>query len=283
MVHSSTAEPMRDRPRRRRLRIALIAGGAVVLVVAASVAWLLFSGEAPRPVTVDEAQRRTEGSTVSTAAVGAFGPSVAGVYLYRGDGSEKTSFPPLTEEQGPTMPATITPDGAGCWRFRIDYNSHHWQDWRYCADPSGVVTTGGRTFARRDFGSFKVDNTSTFTCAEPEAMLWEGMQVGESRRGTCTGTSTAIDGSTTSTGPTTYIGDDDIEVGGQTIRARHLRYDRELSGAQQGTEQADWWVDPATMLPIRNEHRVSVDTKVGTLAITYTEVTSYALTSLTPE
>jgi hypothetical protein len=181
------------------------------------------------------------------------------------------------------MPATVTADGAGCWRFRIDYNSHHWQDWRYCADASGIVSTGGTTFARRDVGTLRVDNTSTFTCAEPEVLLWEGMQVGDHRTSTCTGTSTAIDGSTTSTGPTTYLGDEEIEVGGRPVLARHLRSEKELRGAQEGTEQADWWVDPTTMLPIRNEHRVLVDTTFGALTITYTEVTSYELTSLTPE
>jgi hypothetical protein len=232
---------------------------------------------------VDEARRRTGDPTVSTAPAGEFGPPAAGVYLYRGDGTEKTSFPPLTEHQGPTMPATVTPDGAGCWRFRIDYNTHHWQDWRYCADASGIVSTGGRTFARRVYGSLNVDNTSTFTCADPEVLLSENMEVGSSVRGRCTGTGTATGGTTTSAGPTTYIGDEVIAVGGETIRARHLRYERELTGAQEGTERSDWWVDPWTMLPIRNRHRISVDTEVGTLKITYTEVASFELTSLTPQ
>jgi hypothetical protein len=205
------------------------------------------------------------------------------VYLYEGEGSEDTSFPPLTESQGPTMPATITPDGTGCWRFRIDYNSHHWQDWRYCADPSGIVSTGGTTFARREFGTFAANNTSTFTCSENETMLWAGMQVDESREGTCTGTSDLLDGSTTSRSRTTYIGDDEIDVGGETVRARHLRYDNEISGSQEGSEQTHWWVDPLTMLPIRVERDLSVDTKLGTLRITYTEVTRFELTSLAPE
>jgi hypothetical protein len=271
------------RPRRHRLRAWLIAGVVLLLVLVAGVAWLFLGGEAPRPVTVEEAKKRTDGSTVSTAPANEFGPPAAGVYLYRGEGTEDTSFPPLTEEQGPTMPGTITGDGDGCWRFRIDYSSHHWQDWRHCADPTGIVSTGGRTFAQRAFGTLDVDNVSTFTCSEPEVWLWDGMQVGESREATCTGTATAIAGTTTSTGPTTYIGDDDIEVGGETVRARHLRHERVLTGAQEGSEQADWWVDPVTLLPIRNEHRVTVDTTFGALTITYTEVTSYTLTSLDPE
>lgn len=268
--------------RRGRRRIVLIGTAVLAVVVAGSVAWLLFAGDSPRSVTVDEARRRLGSSTMSTAPEGAFGPPAAGVYLYRGEGTERTSFPPLTEAQGPTMPATVTPDGDGCWRVRIDYNTHHWQDWRFCADTAGIVNTGGRSFARRDFGSFKIDNISTFTCPEPALMLWEGMHVGESRQSSCTGTSTAIGGSTTSAGPTTYVGDDDIEVEGRTIRARHLRYERTLTGAQEGTERAEWWVDPSTMLPIRNERQISVHTKVGAITVDYTEDAGYELTSLTP-
>lgn len=260
-----------------------MAAGAVAAVVVAAAVWLLFSSEAPRPVTLEEARQRTEGSTATTPEAGAFGPPAAWVYLYRGEGSEKTSFPPLTEEQGPTMPATVVPDDEGCWRFRIDYNSHHWQDWRYCAEASGIVTWGGTTFARRDFGTFKVDNTSTFTCAGPDVVLWEGMRAGDSRPSKCTGTSTAMDGPSTSAGTLTYVGDEDIDVGGTTVRSRHLRSDRDVTGAQQGAERVDWWVDPRTMLPIRNEHRISVDMRVGGINITYTEVTSYTLTSLTPQ
>lgn len=272
-----------DRTPRRALRVVLTVAAVLVVVMGAAVAWLLLAGEDPRPVTVEEARKRTDGATGSTTPSGEFGPPAPGVYLYEGEGREQTSFPPLTEEQGPTMPATVTADGPGCWRFRIDYNTHHWQEWRYCGDPSGITSTGGQTFARRDFGSFQVDNTTSFTCEEPEVWLWEGMEVGESRDSTCSGTSTAIEGSAASTGPTIYVGDEDIAVGDETVRARHLRYERDVSGAQEGSQRADWWVDPTTLLPIRNEHRVEVDTKLGSLTITYSEVTSYTLTSLTPE
>jgi len=69
----------------------------------------------------------------------------------------------------------------------------------------------------------------------------------------------------------------------ETVRARHLRYENEVTGAQEGGQQGDWWVDPVTMLPIRNEHDITINTKLGALTITYTENTSYELTSLTPE
>ena len=78
------------RPRRRRRRLLLALG--VVLVLGAAAAWLFLGGDEPRPVTVEEAQERTEGSTVSTAPDGQFGPPAAGVYLYEGEGTEDTEL-----------------------------------------------------------------------------------------------------------------------------------------------------------------------------------------------
>lgn len=273
--------PPGRRSHRRRWILALLVLG--VLAGAGGVgAWVLLGGGDPRPVTLEEAKERAGGSTLTTAPEGEFGPPAAGVYEYRGTGSEHTSFPPLTEAQGPTMPATVKGDGPGCWRFRIDYSSHHWQDWRFCASPAGIATTGGQTFSRRDFPGFQVDNTSTFTCAEPDVLLWPDMQAGDVRPGLCTGTSTAVGGSTTSAGSTTYVGDEPIDVAGREVLARHLRYDRTLSGAQDGTEVADWWVDPWTMLPLRHQHQIQLETKVGALTVDYREDSTFELTSRTP-
>ena len=274
----TAARPSEHRRRWILVRVAL----GVLAVAGGAAAWLLLGGDDPRPVTLEEAKERVGGSTLTTAREGEFGPPAAGVYEYQGSGSEHTSFPPLTEAQGPTMPATVTGDGPGCWRFRIDYSSHHWQDWRFCASSTGIATTGGQSFSRRDFPGFQVDNTSTFVCAEPDVVLWVDMQPGDVRPGRCTGTSTAVDGSTTSAGSTTFLGDELVQVEGRAVLARRLRYERTLSGAQEGTEVADWWVDPWTMLPLRHQHQIDLDTRVGSLTVSYREESTFELTSPTP-
>jgi hypothetical protein len=263
-------------------RYVLIASGLLVVVLAGTVVWFLVATKEPRAVTIDEARQRSSHATVSTAPAGQFGPPRAGVYVYRGTGTEKTSFPPLTERQGPTMPATVTAAGDGCWRFRIDLNTHHWQDWRFCADTSGVTSTGGRTFSRREYPGLNLDNVSTFTCEAGEVWLWAGMRPGSSVTNSSSGSGTAVGGTTTAFGRTTYLGDVEVHVGGRTVRARHLRYARTLRGAQVGTERADWWVDPWTMLPLRQEHHVDVRTKVGSLNIRYTESSRFELTAAEP-
>jgi hypothetical protein len=49
-----------------------------------------------------------------------------------------------------------------------------------------------------------------------------------------------------------------------------------------GTEEAEWWVDPTTALPLRNEREVRVETRYGSITITYTETASFAISSLRP-
>lgn len=272
----------------RRWRKTILAFVVAAVVLGGVVAMLLFGGEKPRDVSTGDALDRYRSGSVpatevpTTLAASGFHVPAAGVYQYRGSGTEDTSFPPLQEQQGPDMPATVTHEPGECWSLRIDYNTHHWQDWTWCASDAGVVNTLGHSFARRDFVSFQVDNLATFTCTPPVEWLWAGMQPGEHRDGSCTGTSTVVAGETTSAGRITYVGDEDITVGDQTVRARHLRYERTLSGGQVGPENQDFWVEPDTGLPYRNERSLTVETDTPFGRITYTEQAEFQLQSLTP-
>ena len=68
-----------------------------------------------------------------------------GVYEYAGEGSERISFPPVSQQDGAVIPGTVTHGADGCWVFRLDYNAAHWQDWRYCPSGGVIADTGGRT------------------------------------------------------------------------------------------------------------------------------------------
>lgn len=272
----------------RRWQKTILAFVLAFVVLGGTAALLLFGGEKPKDVTTDDALGRYRTGSVpatevpTTLAASGFHVPAAGVYRYTGEGSEDTSFPPLVEQQGPEMPATVTHEPGDCWTMRIDYNTHHWQDWTWCASDQGVVNTLGHSFARRDFVSFQVDNLATFVCDPPVEWLWAGMQPGESRQGSCRGTSTVVAGETTSAGTITYVGDEDVTVGDQTVRARHLRYDRVLTGAQTGPEQQDFWVEADTGLPLRNTRALTVETDTPFGRITYTEKASFELQDLTP-
>ena len=97
-------------------------------VIAFAIAW---HNSGSRPVSIAEARRRL-GNTSSSLPPrpSTLGPP-AGVYLYRGSGTEHLDKPPKSQSQGPPMPATVTYRADGCWTFRLDYSTGHWQSWTY--------------------------------------------------------------------------------------------------------------------------------------------------------
>ena len=245
---------------------------------------LLWQRSGAHRVSTDEARRRYEASSSSTQPAN---PAVlrpaAGVYSYRGSGTEHLSVPPKDQAQGPTMPATVTHRGDGCWTFRMDYSSQHWQTWIYCPRAGGLVELGGKTFERWDFVFTKYDSTSSFTCSPPSVAIRAAMHAGDEWSQRCQGTSSGTKGAAVTTGPYTFVGDDSVAVGGTQVPAYHFRQVRTLSGSQTGNQTADLWFAKSDGLPLRNVRTVTVhtDTIVGTS--TYTEHGSFQVASLQPQ
>ena len=259
-----------------------IIGVLAVFALIGGVAFVLaWRNSGSRPVSLDEAKRRFE-STSSTVAPppSPLRPS-AGVYEYRGSGTEHLDKPPKSQSQGPTMPATITYQADGCWIFRIDYSTGHWQSWTYCARNGGLDEVGGQTYERWDFVMFKVDSTSTFTCAS-SVTVRATMRPGDHWTQTCTGTSSAVKGIVTTSGLFTYIGPETLDVGGAKVPAYHFKQLRTLTGAQQGSQENDVWFARSNGMPLRNDHHnvVKSDSPIG--KVTYTETGTFALVSLQP-
>ncbi len=272
----ATAHPARH-PRRRRALI-IVALAAVVVVVAGYFAWNWLREDAT-PVSLDAASRRFERDHRGAAqGAGPLEPA-EGVYRYRGHGSDHLSAPPLTQDHGPGMPGTVTHTADGCWTFRIDYSSNHWQDWLYCVQDGGLEERDGHTFQRWDLGVSTIDNRSTFTCRS--RTLIADMQPGDQWRQTCTGKNDSIAGTTTSTGPMRFVGIETVRVGKAQVSAYHLVQRREISGGQEGTMRAELWFAPDG-LPLRERHTISVATASPIGSIDYQETTDFALTSLTP-
>ena len=135
---------------RRRSVVALAVIGLVV-VVAGSVFLILWRRSGAHEVSTNAARKRFEQSSSSSVTEPATNLAVrpaAGVYVYRGSGTEHLSLPPKSQAQGPQMPGTVLLTANGCWTFRIDYSSQHWQTWNYCPRGGGLVELGGQTFER---------------------------------------------------------------------------------------------------------------------------------------
>lgn len=271
--------------------------GGVLLVLGAVLAVIILGREEPRAVTLDEVRQRlatstlpadgttpgaTPGSTPGTTTGDENRLPAAGIYLFEGEGTEDTSLPPLVEHQGPEMPATVTWTDPGCFTFRIDYNTNHWQSWDLCATEEGLVEHGGISFSRRDFTFGVIDSESVFVCDPVAWWLPAGATTGDRAPGSCVGTSNTIGGETTAAGPTTYEGIEEVTVGGETVEAHHLYTERTLTGAQVGLETFHVWLRLEDNLILQADRTVDVATDTPIGAVDYTETSSWTLSDLEP-
>jgi hypothetical protein len=280
--HDETASPHHHDDEHRTGRRILV--GAVVLAIVIIVAGVVLTlRDTSRPVTLDEARERT--TTTSAGSGGANGPArpEPGVYRFAGTGTGELSTPPLSQSQGPTMPGTVEWLDRGCWSFRIDYSSNHWQQWTYCPEGEATVEAGGSTWQRWMIGTTAITNLSTFSCAAGSVVRVPDPQPGESWQGRCTGTNESVEGETVSAGPHRYDGDEVLDVDGVAVRTQRYLSERTMSGAQTGTDRSQFWFASDTGLPVRVERsiEVSTDTPIGTS--TYREEGEFRLVATDPD
>ena len=263
----------------RSRRVILIAAIAAALVILGAVAVVVLLQREPGPASIDEAVDEFSGGS---GGEGSLPRPDEGVYVYQGTGTESLSILPGSRDQGPRMPATVTHRPDGCWNFRIELHTDHWQEWHYCPDGPRMVERGGKTFQSWDLLATQLGTTSTFRCGNRSVIIRPDAEVGQTWDQSCRGTSDSVDGITISAGPTRYLGREIIRVGGADVAAYHYRQHRALSGAQHGGDRVDTWFRVSDGLPLRNERSVSAtsDSPVG--AVTYAEEGNWTLTSTTP-
>jgi len=301
MTEADSPEVAVREPGRRHRHLARIVAAVVGIALLAGTATfvVLWNRTSSEPVSMDEARTRAEADIPSTdqsvdAVVEADTPGAdqsvdavplrpaAGIYLYRGEGTEHLDKPPVTQTQGPDMPGTVTHLADQCWRLRVDYSTNHWQSWDYCPAGSGLKENAGAFFQRLDLVVAKVDTSSTYTCDPPVDTIRETQQVGDTWMQECRGTSTGSDGDIISTGPYTFVGPERLDIGGTQVAALHYHRLRNLTGSQTGTEDVNVWLDAATGLLLRNDRVITVhsDSLIG--GVTYEENGSFELASMSP-
>lgn len=203
-----------------------------------------------------------------------------GVYTYRGTGTERLSVLGTTQHWGPELPGTISRAVDGCWTFRIEYSTHHQQDWDYCPNGTTLQETGGQTLQSFSFVATTLEDLQLFTCDPPADAIRLEAKPGEHWRQACEGHSPSRGTSVRSTGTNTYVGLTNVRVGSAQVLAYHSRIRRELSGSQTGTEQMDMWFSTRDGMPLRVTRDIAVDTPSPIGAVTYTERGHFELTSL---
>ena len=253
-----------------------VLGAAVVLLGSLALVVVLSTSHA-KPVSLRQAEAQLGNG--GGGVPGANRPA-PGVYEYAGSGTEKLSLPPLSQAEGPTIPGTVTLQGADCWVFRVDYSTHHWQTWKYCLHSGDQWEAGGQTWQLWSVGPLNFTNLSTFRCAPGTMALPANATVGQQWHGRCTGTNSSVKGLTVSAGPYRFVGLDTVSVGGAQVAAAHFLRRRTDSGAQQGTERSEVWFSTRTGLPLRVQQDLEVKSSTPFGSSTYTQAGVFTLKSL---
>ena len=257
----------------------IVASFAVLAVITGVLVLLFATRDQADPKPVSEALEEFAATSTSFVAGTVARRPPAGVYVLEGEGREEISFPPTSQDDGATMPASVTHLADGCWSFKIDYNEAHWQDWSLCPSGDSLVETGGRTWQAWDFGASTVTNLSTFACDPPALFVPGSTAADRPTERSCTGTNEQVPGTTTSAGTVTSLGSEALDIEGRTVAAIHVRFDNTLTGAQTGDERNDLWLRVDDWLPLRGEREVHIDSDSPVGTITYTEQGSWQLTS----
>jgi hypothetical protein len=259
---------------------------AVLAVIAAGTAgWFAYEWQhrGPTAASVDQAVDRFRSTPTATATPSDRTPA-PGVYTFDGDGTESLSFLSTQQSQGPTLPATITPDGHGCWRFVVEYNTFHTQGWDWCRDGARIREGGGTTVQKFDFVAYTVDEHSTITCDPPFVIVDTDAHAGDTTTSNCKGHSTTTNGDMVTTGTVRFVAREQLTVDGTTVPVLHYRADRIISGDQTGHESSDFWFATDDGMLVRNERDIEVASPAPAPlnSVTYREHGWFQLASLTP-
>lgn len=268
-----------DTPRsRHRLRTTLIVIAAVLaVIVVAGVVWFVFGREQAEQLSDDQAlvDFRANGGDTTAAQ----GRPVAGVYPARASGTESIGLPGFDEQLGPNAPMTLTYGDAGCFTSRIDFNSHHWRSWTYCPSPTATFAlTGLESWTERKAPGLDLATLSTYTCDVPLDVVWTGATAGDTRTGSCPGTSDLDDAVTADAASLEVLGLETLEIDGTSVDVVHVRTNDEFSEAQTGAERGEWWLDAETALPVK----FRLDASLSGASGDYAEDIAFELTSLRP-
>lgn len=270
---------------RRRFPWRIVVATALVIVLGGSgfVAVRYLSRERPGAMSLNAAVKAFKGKgSIPIRGNLTYEPSAQGIYTLNGQGAERISFPPNSQRDGEAMPASVTYIASGCWRWHVDYNVAHWEEYDFCPHAMKMLLAGDRNSQSWDFGTFRINNLARFTCASDAVVLPEDPKPGQTLEWPCAGTNTAVPGRTIAATNVRIVGIHALRIAGAVVPTVHELQRVKLSGGQRGTVREDWWFTVSSGLPVRLERHISIlsSSPVGT--ITYDEAGSWQMVSLEP-
>lgn len=255
------AVPPLSRANRRRLV-------ALAVTVAVGAPAFLFGGRYwVHPVGLDDAVARFRAAGADAAAP-VEGLPVPGVYRYRTTGGERVSFLDYQRDYSPVTMRIVTRRGCGVRETQL-FLVQHVEYYDRC---DGRLVTYGT-----DIAYWWTHGTQDFRC-DGGSFDGSAMRPGDRVEWTC------ADEDTRAAQVTEYVGDEEVEIDGRRVPARHTRWTTVFSDATEGTAVVDDWFDPRTGLVLVERRNIGLRVGspfVGDLA--YIDVSEYVLLSTEPE
>jgi len=208
---------------------------------------------------------------------------LSGVYTFVGTGTEHLSLLSTSQHWGPRIPVTVTQENDGCWTFRVDYSTNHWQSTRYCPKGTVLRETGEETYQSFDFVALSVSDLNDVTCNPPIDRLRIAAKPGATWQVACEGRSKSRGTRFHARGSDSFVGVEQVRVGRELVPAYRYHVDRALTGSQSGYERYDIWYSVLDGLPIRTTRSVRVKSPSPIGTVTYKESGEYVISSLTPQ
>ncbi len=282
MASSVSKGPTPSSPRHHPVRIALFSSLVLVIGGFGFVALRYAIREHPGPKSVSSAVNGFDGQgSRPTNGALRYQPPEEGVYELKGQGKERISFPPNSQDDGTTMPASVRYINS-CWRWHIDYNVAHWEEYDFCPSGNQLLLAGNRNSQSWDFGVAKVKNLADFSCPAGTVVLPENPAPGQRISWSCSGSNSAVPGRTVAATSARFVGSEKLQIAGAAISTIHQHQDVTLSGGQRGTVSEDWWFESRSGLPVRVERHITIYSSSPVGDITYNESGSWQMTSLRP-
>ena len=271
--------------RRRVVRWVLTGVGVLVLAVAATaavvvVAYLLRTP--PHEASMGAAARQFRATTTTRPTTRAFTLPAAGVYRASGTGVERISNPSDAQDDGPLMPVSVSYLAGGCWRWRIDYDTAHWQAYDFCPRGRRLLLVAQSDYLSWNFGVTSITNVGRYSCTPASPIVVAAPRPGQTFTLRCTGANSAVPGPSRAVGTVTIVTAAHLVVGDRSVPAIHMTRDQTITGEQHGTLDESWWFSEATGMPLASSRDYHLVTSSVIGSITYTETGTWHLDSLSP-
>lgn len=210
--------------------------------------------EAARPVDAGA----DEGAAVDTGVPPPRRPP-EGIYVYDVTGSDRVNTPFGSPQQpyGPTATLAVSYVGADCFEMSFSFRNEYSEMMRMCVIGLDYVQDLGTRSQR-----FAVGSAATTVKCSPGDAYFTTAPSPALRVHDCAGDNTDSRSGGSKfrvAGPYRFVGDENVDVKGVAVPTRHFKGDKGVSGAQNGSNVADWYFGAADGVLVRFVRKIDIN------------------------